>query len=81
MPFIMHYRELSGDQVAIPMLHYLSKFGDSNLEVWKERTKGGSVEDLMVKEKFKYSVYERFSSEVVHKIIASQTVHQTKVAE
>jgi hypothetical protein len=53
------------------MLHYLSEFGDSNVEVWRRRASGGTVEDLMEKEKFKYSVYKRFSSEVVHKIIAS----------
>ena len=67
----MHYREMSGDDCALLMLNYLAEFGDSSVEVWKERVSGGGAEHMMVKEKFKYSVYERFSSEVVHKIIAS----------
>eukprot|EP00347_Sterkiella_histriomuscorum_P024302 403331603 len=61
---ICYYQEFNSDPTSLPMLQYISKFGDENLAVYNYKKSNPGVknlgQDLLNRESHKYDLYTRF---------------------
>jgi len=80
---VQYYRDFTLDEAPLQMLAYISKYGDDNTAVheFRKKNSGELPEELTLRNKYKYDLYDRFDSIVFNETPVEIDITEDKQPE